>query len=121
MESSTLPGNDEGLQKRIGEGLALCEASLVQVDSEAIFSSNELGEDINTDDLKYLLLPFYRGELLLRVCDQSKRREALREALKTPGLPCRPGPPRAPHRVGWREMEPRPSDPASVRTNRLRA
>ena len=123
VESSTLPGNDEGLQKRIGEGLALCEASLVQVDSEAIFSSNELGEDINTDDLKYLLLPFYRGELLLRVCDQSKRRDALREALKTlrgfladqDRLELL-----TPESKNWREMgASASSDPASVRTNKI--
>ena len=123
VESSRLPGNDAGLQKRVGEGLALCEASLVQVESESIFSSNELGEDINTGDLKYLLLPFWRGELLLRVCDQAKRREALREALKTlrgfladqERLELL-----APEAKGWREMGSSASaDPAAVRTGKI--
>ena len=36
---------------------------------------------MNTGDLRYLLLPFYRGELLLRVTDQSRREALLGEAL----------------------------------------
>ena len=68
---------------RVGSGLALCEAALVQVEREAIFSPNELAEDVNTGDLKYLLLPFYRGELLLRVLVEAPKRTAmLAEALK---------------------------------------
>ena len=44
-------------------------ASLLQrcqhmVESQAIFSTNEDEEDISTADLPYLLVPFYRGELL---------------------------------------------------------
>ena len=81
VQNSKLSSNNPELQNRIIEGLGLCEAALMQVANNDIFSPNELGEDINTNDLKYLLLPFYRGELLLRVSDQSKRREALREAL----------------------------------------
>ena len=83
VTDSSLGGADEALQKRIGEGLALCEATLVQVEAHAIFSTNEVADDINTGDLKYLLLPFYRGELLLKVCDQTKRPDALKEALTT--------------------------------------
>ena len=123
VTNSDLPGNDEGLQKTIGEALALCEAALVQVEGESVFSPNELGEDINTGDLKFLLLPFYRGELLLRVSDQSKRRAALREALKTlrgfladqERLELL-----APEAKGWREMgAAASSDPATVRTQKI--
>lgn len=81
VEGTELAGNDPALQRRVGEGLALCEAALLQATHQAVFSANELGEDINTNDLKYLLLPFFRGELLLRVVDQAKRVEALEESL----------------------------------------
>ena len=82
VDTSSLAGNDDSLQKQILEGLAFTEAALLAVEKQSIFSPNELGEDINTADLKYLLLPFYRGELMLRVADQSKRLAALAEALK---------------------------------------
>lgn len=81
VDSSQLGGADAELQKLVQEGLALCEAALVQVDEESIFSPNELAEDVNTCDLKYLLLGFYRGELLLRVVDQPRRAALLKEAL----------------------------------------
>ena len=48
---------------------------------QSVFSQNELAEDVNTGDLRYLLLPFYRGELLVRVTDQNRRMELLTEAL----------------------------------------
>jgi len=122
-EDSSLPGNDAGLQKRVLEGLALSEAALQAVDREDIFSPNELGEDINTRDLRYLLLPFYRGELLLRVADQSKRLEAVREALKSlrgfvsdqERLELL-----APEAKGWQEqMAGAKVDPATVRTHKI--
>ena len=81
-----LPVNDESVQKRVLEGLNVAEGALLQVERQSIFSSNELADDINTGDLKYLLLPFYRGEMLLRAGDQrdsTKRMASLREALKT--------------------------------------
>ena len=81
VESSELGGADPALQAKVAEALALCEVALRQVVHLCVFSPNEATDDINTTDLKYLLLPFYRGELLLRLSDQSKRTEALGEAL----------------------------------------
>jgi len=124
VDDSSLPGNDEGLQKRVLEGLGQCEAALLNVERQAIFSPNELGEDINTGDLKYLLLPFYRGELLLRVVDQPKRLPALREALKSlrgfvndqERLELL-----APEASGWQQTmgSGARADPAAVRTQKI--
>ena len=75
VESSRLGGADAALQRQVGEALALCEVALKQVVGLSVFSSNEMVDDVNTGDLKYLLLPFYRGELLQRVVDQPRRRE----------------------------------------------
>lgn len=49
------------------------------VDSLGLFSPNEEADDIATRDLKYLLLPFYRGELAAasRVSDPEARADAL--------------------------------------------
>lgn len=81
VESTSLGGNDPKLQEAIAQGLALCETGLRQVSEQSVFSQNELAEDVNTGDLRYLLLPFYRGELLVRVTDQNRRIELLTEAL----------------------------------------
>ena len=81
VEGTSLSGNDPKLQEQITQGLALSEAALRQVSTQSVFSQNELVDDLNTGDLRYLLLPFYRGELLLRVTDQSRREALLGEAL----------------------------------------
>ena len=121
--SSDLSSADAVLQRKIGEGLTLCEAALVQVSKQDIFSPNETIQDVNTGDLKYLLLPFYRGELLLRLADQSKRVAALREA-----LPCLRGFLGDLERLemlttenqGWQQMgAAASSDPAAVRTAKI--
>ena len=81
VDGTSLSGNDPKLQEQVTQGLALCEAALQQVTAQSIFSQNELVDDLNTGDLRYLLLPLYRGELLLRVTDQSRREALLGEAL----------------------------------------
>eukprot|EP00962_Isochrysis_galbana_P056317 scaffold28233_cov112-Isochrysis_galbana.AAC.3 len=67
IDDSHLPGGDPKLQRRIAEGLVLAERCSELISHLSVFSSNEELEDINTGDLKYLLVPFFRGELLLRV------------------------------------------------------
>lgn len=81
VDGTSLSGNDPVLQERVTQALALCEAGLRQVTAQSVFSQNELVDDLNTGDLRYLLLPLYRGELLLRVTDQSRREALLGEAL----------------------------------------
>ena len=123
VDASTLPSTDAGLQARVLAGVGLCETALVQVERQDIFSSNELAEDVNTVDLKYLLLPFYRAELMLRVCDQPKRLASLREALKS--LRGFVGDQErlellAPEAKGWQQMgAAASSDPATVRTQKI--
>lgn len=123
VNNSQLSTNDAGLQQRVMEGLARCEVALLQVERLAVFSPNELGEDINTGDLKYLLLPFFRGELLLRVVNQPKRVQSLGEALR-----CLHGfvadqerlELLAPEARGWKEMGASASnDPAAVRDQKI--
>lgn len=83
VENTSLSGSDAGLQAKIVEGLALTDTALRQVVSLSIFSKNETIEDINTGDIRYLLLPMYRAELLLKRNEPtpSKRIPLLRDAL----------------------------------------
>ena len=122
IQSSNLGGADAALQRQIVICLTLCEAALLQVAKQDIFSPNETVEDINTGDLKYLLLPFYRGELLLKVADQSKRSLALKEALS-----CLRGFLADLERLelltdasrGWQMGTSKSSDPGDVRTAKI--
>ena len=61
VDESTLSGSDPKLQRRVAEGLAASERALKQLVALSVFSPNEELDDVNTGDLKYLLLPFYRG------------------------------------------------------------
>ena len=85
IESSTAGGSDPELQQRIRAALALCEVGLMQVVHLSVFSPNEILDDVNTGDIKLLMLAFYRGELLLRLVhppeEQGRRVEVLQEAL----------------------------------------
>ncbi len=82
IDGSELSGSDAGLQRRVIEGLAVVDAALARVVSMSIFSPNEVLDDINTVDAKYLLLPLYRAELLLKRNEPEDRRlPLLREAL----------------------------------------
>ena len=82
IDSSTLSGSDATLQQRVVDGLALVDAALARVVSMSVFSRNEILDDINTVDAKYLLLPLYRAELLLKRNEPEERRVLLlREAL----------------------------------------
>jgi len=73
VDDAHLPGGDPGLQRRIGEGRALAQRCGALVSQLSVFSSNEELEDINTGDIKYLLVPFFEGELLLRVQEPEER------------------------------------------------
>lgn len=55
---------DQGKLKRACDLLHQCEA---MIDRLGLFSSNEEKEDISTADLKYLLVPYYLGELTEKI------------------------------------------------------
>ena len=49
------------------------------VEAAGVFSANEEADDVQTNDLRYLLLPFFQGELLAAA--QEARQLRLRQAL----------------------------------------
>lgn len=56
------------LQANVKKCMRLFEDATRLVSASAIFSSNESYEEINTDYLKYLLLPFFLGQLSQKIC-----------------------------------------------------
>lgn len=56
-------GAPEG-RAALQEGLVALRAATRAVEAAALFSPNEDKDDIATADLRYLLVPYYLGELL---------------------------------------------------------
>ena len=63
------------------QGLEAADCAVRQSDMQGLFSANEDLEDIQTSSLCYLLLEFFRGELLARASTASERSSALPLAL----------------------------------------
>lgn len=54
-------------EEKVDKALCLLEECETLVRKESTFSKNEEVDDINTEDLKYLQIPFYLGRLLQKV------------------------------------------------------
>ncbi|KAL5567755.1 hypothetical protein UlMin_024330 [Ulmus minor] len=62
-------GADQDLVKKGYEALEKCEEMISKL---GLFSSNETKEDISTATLKYLLVPFYLGELTEKIVQDDR-------------------------------------------------
>lgn len=60
------------LQVKIKKCMALFEDATRLVSICGLFSSNESYEEVNTNDLKYLLLPFFLGQLSQKLCGDDR-------------------------------------------------
>ncbi|KAJ3320289.1 Nucleolar protein 6 [Boothiomyces sp. JEL0866] len=67
LENSQLPSRDEGYQQQVFHTVLLLQEIQARVESLSLFSDNEILEDINTADLKYLLVQSYLGQTLLKI------------------------------------------------------
>eukprot|EP00290_Baffinella_frigidus_P055901 CAMPEP_0180362410 /NCGR_PEP_ID=MMETSP0989-20121125/13319_1 /TAXON_ID=697907 /ORGANISM="non described non described, Strain CCMP2293" /LENGTH=254 /DNA_ID=CAMNT_0022354461 /DNA_START=53 /DNA_END=814 /DNA_ORIENTATION=+ len=73
-------GMSEEATRRVEKALLYLGRAERLVSAEAVFSKNEEAQDVNTPDLKYVLIPFYEGELLQRCSDINQRRKRLKAA-----------------------------------------
>lgn len=73
LEETSLASADAAYQEKVSQGLRCLSRAQALVDQLSIFSSNEILEDINTHDLRFLLIPAYLGELTLKQNDTAKR------------------------------------------------
>ncbi|KAL6082581.1 hypothetical protein STEG23_001612 [Scotinomys teguina] len=80
VEASTQPTGSKLIQDKVRRALKLLETAsdmLLQLD---LFSRNEDWEEIASADLKYLMLPAWKGALTLKLVDPSHRLSHLQEA-----------------------------------------
>jgi len=63
------------------KGRDVLTAVMQRVTSLALFSPNEDLEDVSTVDLKYVLVPFYLGEIYLKLPAMEKRLEHVQMGL----------------------------------------
>ena len=87
IKGGKFPSGDDKTQELVRRCLAGLQRCTKMVAEQALFSSNEDADDVNTAHLKFLLLPYYTGDILLRqstpggpVCRRSR---ALRLLLAT--------------------------------------
>jgi hypothetical protein len=72
---------EEGLSyESVGEAVSLANSLKKWVAQEALFSRNEELEDVPTEHLPYLALPYYHGVALMNDQDMTSRLEALKFA-----------------------------------------
>ncbi|KAI9794455.1 MAG: hypothetical protein M1816_005525 [Peltula sp. TS41687] len=76
---SYLESSSSGYQARLKAAIASYEECQGAVDRLALFSRNESLDDLSSENLRYLLIHFYLGELISKINDLD-RREVLKHA-----------------------------------------
>jgi len=72
IDSTNLPTNSVQFQDMVCEALIKFENGSQLVEKESIFSKNEELDDIGTEFIKYITIPYYIGELHLKVVDSDR-------------------------------------------------
>jgi immunoglobulin-binding protein 1 len=67
------PTNSPEFQAKVKQCIGLFEDSTRLVSLIGMFSTNETYEEIATEDLKYLLLPFFLAQLTLKLCGGERK------------------------------------------------
>lgn len=90
LEDTTLASIDPEYQAKVHDALSRLERAHDLVHQLSIFSSNELIDDMNPNDMRFLLIPVYLGDLTLKVTDRNQSRRHILETAKVnepPPLP----------------------------------
>ncbi|KAN0032135.1 hypothetical protein ACTFIV_006011 [Dictyostelium citrinum] len=67
LDESPMSTSDPEYQKQVKSSITHFFTASMNVSKQQIFSKNEELEDIRTDSLKYLLIPYYLSELYLKI------------------------------------------------------
>jgi len=73
LEQSSLSSGSEEFQTLVSKGHRLLREAYRRAVSTGLFSRNEDGDDMHTNDIKYLLIPYYLGHFELRHSDPDER------------------------------------------------
>ncbi|CAD6997031.1 immunoglobulin-binding protein 1 [Ceratitis capitata] len=76
LEETSLPFNSTEYQRKVKDAMSDFEKATTVINQIGLFSSNEIIDEISTDSLQYLLLPFFLGKVALKL-QQEDRSEVL--------------------------------------------
>ncbi|KAI9469094.1 MAG: TAP42-like protein [Benjaminiella poitrasii] len=79
LEDTSLSSIDPHYQAKVKEGIIFLQSADDLVSKLHLFSENEIMEDINTNDLKFLLTSAYLGELTLKLTGPDTNRRTILE------------------------------------------
>ncbi|XP_055903738.1 immunoglobulin-binding protein 1 [Eupeodes corollae] len=74
LEKTTLPFSSEKYQRKVKDSIGSFEESTKIVNHIAMFSPNELIDEVPTEHLQYLLLPFFLAKLSTKLVDSDRGR-----------------------------------------------
>lgn len=77
LEDTSLSSIDPAYQAKVNTGIQQLTRANHLVTQLDIFSDNELLDEINTNDLKFLLVPAYLGDLTLKMSGADQERNAI--------------------------------------------
>jgi hypothetical protein len=82
IKDSSLASNDETYQKMIDEAFSTFFRAWSQFNNSDLISTNDILEDLSTSTMKYLLIPFYLGDVLLSKSGMDGRLRRLRRSME---------------------------------------
>lgn len=72
LEETSLPFNSAEYQRKVKATMKKFEEATTVVNQIGLFSPNELIDEVSTDSLQYLMLPFYLGKISLKLQHESR-------------------------------------------------
>lgn len=72
LEETSLPFNSAEYQRKVKETMKIFEEATTVVNQIGLFSPNELIDEVSTDSLQYLMLPFFLGKTALKLQHESR-------------------------------------------------
>uniref|UniRef100_T1PAA3 TAP42-like family n=1 Tax=Musca domestica TaxID=7370 RepID=T1PAA3_MUSDO len=79
LDETTIDTNSSEYQNKVKDGIKNFELATTIVSQVNMFSANEFIDEVPTESLQYLLLPFFLGKLTLK-CHKEERLDVLRKA-----------------------------------------
>ncbi|XP_053676910.1 immunoglobulin-binding protein 1 [Anopheles nili] len=71
-ENAAIPSNAPEFQVAVKKTIGLFEDATRLVSLVGMFSSNETHEEVPTENMRYFLLPFFLGNLTMRLCNANR-------------------------------------------------
>ncbi|KAG1139155.1 hypothetical protein G6F37_010169 [Rhizopus arrhizus] len=80
LENTSLSSTDPEYQQKVNQGITYLNQAQALVAKLHLFSDNEIIDDINTNDLKFILISAYLGDLTLKLNGKDNRANILEQA-----------------------------------------